>query len=109
MQLIKTNMNTGVDKMLKNKDRAALRAMANGMPAIFRLGKEGVTPEFTNAVRDALEARELIKIDVLNNCEWDVTQAATTISERTNSHIVQIIGKKFVLYRKSLKKKEGVL
>jgi len=90
--------------MLNSKDRAALRGMANGLSAIFRLGKEGVTPEFTNAIRDALEARELIKIDVLNNCEWDVNEAARIVSERTNSEIVQVIGKKFVLYRKSKKK-----
>ena len=95
--------------MLNSKDRAALRGMANGMPAIFRLGKEGVTPEFTNGIRDALEARELIKVDVLNNCEWDVKEAAQIISERTSSEIVQVIGKKFVLYRKSKKKKEGIL
>jgi len=95
--------------MLNSKDRAALRAMANRTPAIFRLGKEGVTPEFTNAVRDALEARELIKIDVLNNCEWDVKQAAETISQRTGADVVQVIGKKFVLYRKSKTKKEGIL
>ena len=95
--------------MLKSKDRAALRAMANGMPAIFHLGKEGVTPEFVSAVRDALEARELIKIDVLNNCEWDVKEAAETVSQRAGAQIVQVIGKKFVLYKKSRSKKEGIL
>lgn len=95
--------------MLNSKDRATLRAAANKLPAIFHLGKEGVTPEFTNGVRDALEARELIKIDVLSNCEWDVKEAAETISQRTNSHVVQVIGKKFVLYRKSRKVKDGIL
>ena len=95
--------------MLTNKERSTLRAMANKMPAIFHMGKEGLTPAFTNAVRSALEARELIKIDLLSNCVLDVKNAAEIISQRTGSQVVQVIGKKFVLYRKSPKKKEGLL
>jgi len=99
--------------MLNSKDRASLRAMANKIPAIFHLGKDGITPEFTGGIRDALEARELIKIDVLNNCEMEAKEAAGILSERTNSQVVQVIGKKFVLYRKSYTKakkgKEGIL
>ena len=95
--------------MINNKERAILRALANKMPATFHLGKEGVTPEFTAAIRDALEARELIKIDVLNNCEWGVKEAAETVSQRTNSHVVQVIGGRFVLYRKSRTVKKGIL
>jgi len=94
---------------LKSKDRAALRAIANKMPAIFHLGKEGISPEFVSAVRDALEARELIKIDVLNNCDCDVKEAAETVGGRAGAEIVQVIGRKFVLYKKSRSKKEGIL
>ena len=94
---------------LNSKDRAALRAMANNIPAIFRLGKDGISDEFLAGIREALEARELIKIDILNNCDLDVKEAAQEVAHRTNAHVVQTIGKKFVLYRKSYTRKEGIL
>jgi len=94
---------------LNSKDRAALRSMANNIPAIFRLGKDGITDDFLTGIREALEARELIKIDILNNCDLDVRDAANEVAQRTNSHVVQTIGKKFVLYRKSYTRKEGIL
>ena len=94
---------------LTSKQRAALRAKANQMPAIFHVGKEGVTPEFIIGVRDALEARELIKIDLNQNCELEVGEAAEIVASRTGAELVQTIGRKFVLYRKSKTKKEGVL
>jgi len=95
--------------MLNSKERAALRAAANKMPAIFHLGKDGITLEFLAAIRDALEARELIKIDILNNCSLSVKEAAQEVGERTNAQVVQVIGKRFVLYRKSYTKKDGIL
>jgi len=96
--------------MLNSKDRATLRGLANKLPAIFHMGKEGITPEFVQGVREALEARELIKIDILQNCEEDVREASRIVSERTHSEVVQVIGRKFVLYRKSKTKKgDGVL
>ena len=94
---------------LNSKDRAALRAMANNIPAIFRLGKDGISDEFLAGIREALKARELIKIDILNNCDLDVKEAAHEVARRTNAHVVQTIGKKFVLYRKSYTRKEGIL
>ena len=99
----------GIYMTLNSKDRAALRAKANKMPAIFHLGKGNISPEFVTGVREALEARELVKIDILPNCDLDVREAAGIVSERTGSEIVQIIGKKFVLYRKSKLKKEGII
>ena len=87
--------------MLSSKQRATLRAEANGLPAIFNIGKATITPEFTGAVSDALAARELIKINILQNCSLEPKEAASIISERTNSEIVQIIGRKFVLYKKN--------
>jgi len=94
---------------LSSKDRATLRGMANNITAIFRLGKDGITDDFLAGVREALEARELIKIDILNNCDLDVKEAAHEVARRTNAHIVQTIGKRFVLYRKSYTRKEGIL
>ncbi|MCL2168671.1 MAG: ribosome assembly RNA-binding protein YhbY [Defluviitaleaceae bacterium] len=95
--------------MLNSKDRAMLRGKAHHLNAIFHVGKDGVSPAFVAGVRDALEARELIKIDVLDNCELDVGQAAEMVASRSGAEIVQIIGRKFVLYRKSKTRKEGLL
>jgi RNA-binding protein len=93
--------------MLTSKERAVLRAEANGLSAIFHLGKQGLSPEFTEGIREALEARELIKLDLLQNCELEPKEVAQIISERTGSEIVQVIGRKIVLYKKSKSKKEG--
>ena len=93
--------------MLNSKERAALRAQANGLSAIFHLGKEGLTPAFVQGVREALEARELIKIDILQNCDLDAKEVSRIISERTASEVVQVIGRKFVLYKKNLKERKA--
>lgn len=86
---------------MTSKQRAYLRSMANTIDAIFQVGKSGVVPEMTNSINDALEARELIKITVLNNCIEDIKIIANIISERTHSEIVQVIGRKIVLYKQS--------
>ena len=75
---------------------------------ILRIGKEGLTPEFVKSANEALEARELIKIGVLDNCPDDAKSLAETISERTNSAVVQIIGKKIVLYREGKDDKKKI-
>ena len=89
--------------MLTSKQRAFLRSMANTLPTIFHVGKSGVTPELTETISQALEARELIKANVLDNSLLDAKSVAQTIAERTHSEVVQVIGNKFVLYRKSKK------
>lgn len=68
---------------------------------IFQIGKASVTPEMVTAVSEALEARELIKLSVLQNCGDDPKELAQVLAERTNSQVVQVIGKKIVLYRES--------
>ena len=87
--------------MLTSKQRAYLRGMANGIDTIFHVGKNGVTPEFTQSVGQALENRELIKANVLDNNLLDAREVAQTIAGRTHSEVVQVIGNKFVLYKKS--------
>ena len=93
---------------MTSKERAQLIKEAAKMTPIFRLGKSGISPEFTKAVSEALEARELIKLDVLKNCDDDPKELAGIVSERTGSHIVQIIGRKIVLYKanKDMKKRK---
>ncbi|WP_317368734.1 ribosome assembly RNA-binding protein YhbY [uncultured Tyzzerella sp.] len=90
--------------MLNSKQRAYLRGLSNKIEPIFQIGKGGVSPEIILSIDEALEARELIKCNVLNNCTEDIKYIASAISERTKSDVVQIIGKKIVLYRKSRKK-----
>ena len=90
--------------MLTGKQRARLRATANGFDTLLTVGKDGVSPELTAAVDEALEARELIKLGVLSNSAEDPAAAAEMLSGRTRSDIVQVIGKKIVLYRKNKKK-----
>ncbi|MFV0314566.1 MAG: ribosome assembly RNA-binding protein YhbY [Anaerotignum sp.] len=87
--------------MLTSKQRSFLRSMANGMDAIFQVGKNGVTPELRDTVYNALEARELIKISVLDNNMLSAAEAAEMLASRTGAEVVQVIGNKFVLFRKS--------
>ena len=84
---------------LKGKQRAYLRKLANPLDTIFQIGKQGTAPEVVSAVDEALEARELIKLSVLNNCEEAPEDVAAALSKLTRSECVQVIGKKIVLYR----------
>ena len=86
--------------MIKNsKQRAYLKSLAMNINPIFQIGKASLTPELTQAVDEALAARELIKISVLQNCLDDPRAIAEYLSERTHSDVVQVIGKKIVLYK----------
>ena len=84
---------------MTSKQRAYLKGQAMVLDSIFQIGKSSLTPELTEAVNEALEARELIKISVLKNCLDDPRQLAELLAERTRSQVVQVIGKMIVLYR----------
>lgn len=86
---------------INGKQRAALRSMANTLDAAFQLGKGGITPEFTAQLDDALEARELIKVSVLESADVSAKEALVILSERLRAVPVQSIGRKLVLYRRS--------
>lgn len=88
---------------MTTKYRAYLKGQAMTMDPILQIGKSCLTPEFTTAVDEALEARELIKISVLQNCVDDPKQMAYVLAERTRSQVVQVIGKKIVLFRQTKK------
>ena len=94
---------------MSSKQRAYLKSLAQKIDAIFQVGKNGITPEITEAINLALEARELVKISVLNNCELDPKFISEVISERTHSVPVQVIGKKIVLYKASKQNPKIVL
>ena len=86
---------------MTTKQRAYLKGLAMNLDSIFQIGKSSLTPEFTASIDEALEARELIKISVLKNCMDDPKELAQTLAERTRSEVVQVIGKKIVLYREA--------
>ncbi|MFR8087040.1 MAG: ribosome assembly RNA-binding protein YhbY [Lachnospirales bacterium] len=88
---------------MTTKQRAYLKSLASTMDPIFQVGKAGAAPELVNALDDALEKRELIKINVLNNCADDLRDIAEIIASRTHSQVVQVIGRRIVLYRPSKK------
>ena len=90
--------------MLTGKQRAFLRGKAASEQPIFQIGKGGVTDEIMKQLSNALEARELIKVRVLDNAEEDSYTVAYTIAPMLEADVVSVIGSKFVLYRKSTKK-----
>ena len=94
---------------MTSKQRAYLKGLAMTMDTILQIGKGGLTPENTAAVEEALAARELIKISVLQNCLEDPREMAQVLAERTRSQVVQVIGKKIVLYREGKKDKKKII
>lgn len=90
---------------MTTKQRAYLKGLAMTMEPIFQIGKSSLTPEITEAVTEALNKRELIKISVLKNCTDDPNEIARIMGERTHSEVVQVIGKKIVLYKPAPDKK----
>ena len=91
---------------LTSKQRAQLRAMANGLDVILTVGKDGIGDNLVKQADDALEARELIKGKVLENSLLSAREVCDELSKRTRSEQVQVIGNKFVLYRQSHNKEK---
>lgn len=90
--------------MLTSKQRAYLRSLANQMPAIMQVGKGGLTENQLKTFSDALEARELIKLSVLENSGEDPKQILQELALALNAEPVAVTGKKIILYRASEKK-----
>lgn len=91
---------------MTSKQRAYLKSLAMNMDAIYQIGKSSVTPEIIEGIREAIDARELIKITVLKNCLNDPKDIAQVLAERTRSEVVQVIGRKIVLYKESKEHKK---
>lgn len=90
---------------MTGKQRAYLRGLANGIDAKYQIGKGGIDTPTVRMIDLALEARELIKVKVLENAMMDVRTACGEICERTGAEPIQCIGNKFVIYRESKKNK----
>ena len=88
---------------LTSKQRAALRGMANTMEPVFQIGKGEIDETLIKGVDDCIKARELIKLKVLENSEYDAREAADILCEAIPAECVQVIGRKFVLFRKKPK------
>ncbi|HBN95795.1 MAG TPA: ribosome assembly RNA-binding protein YhbY [Firmicutes bacterium] len=88
--------------MLTSKQRAYLRALGNELDPVFQIGKGGLSEETINQLDAVLEARELIKVKVLKSCLDDAGELADEIARALDCHVVQKIGKSFLLYRKPL-------
>ncbi len=86
---------------MTSKQRAYLKGLAMKLDPVFNVGKSSITPEFTSAIAEVLETKELIKISVLKNCLDEPREIAEVLAERTHSQVVQVIGKKIVLYKES--------
>ena len=88
---------------LTSKQRAQLRALSNDFDPVVYIGKEGITPNLSKQAWDALEARELIKATVLQNAPMTAREACEALCERVHAEPIQVIGSKFVIYRKARK------
>ncbi len=87
--------------MLNSRQRAQLRAMANNMETILQIGKMGINENTVKQANDALEARELIKLRILETCPTNVRETADALANETESDVVQVIGSRFILYKES--------
>ena len=90
---------------MNTKQRAFLKSIAMTTDPIFQIGKSSLTPELTEAVGEALDKRELVKISVLQNWLDDPKEMAQILADRTHSEVVQVIGKKIVLYKQAKEEK----
>ena len=85
---------------MTSKQRAYLKSLAMKLDPIVNIGKSSLTPETTESVMEAFNNRELIKVNILKNCDDDIRSIAEVLAERTKSEVVQVIGRKIVLYKK---------
>lgn len=90
-----------VKTMLNSKQRAYLRGIASGYETIFQIGKGGISDNLIMQVNDALKKRELIKLRVLDNSMLTAREAADQLAEQTKSDVVQVIGSRFVLFKRN--------
>ena len=91
--------------MITSKQRAYLRSLAVNLPTIMQIGKGGLGENLIKTVDDALEAKELIKLSVLENCGYTPREAADELGEALGAEVAGVIGRKIILYRESEKNK----
>jgi RNA-binding protein len=96
-------------RMLTTKQRSYLRSLGNTIDAIIQIGKDGIDDNFLKQVDETLEARELVKISVLRNSDLDAREACDAVCKGVGANPVQVIGNRFIVYKKSKEKSKIVL
>lgn len=91
---------------MTSKQRAYLKSIAMVTDPVLNIGKDGIEGSMTDAVLEAIDKRELVKLSVLKNCMEDPKELARILSERTHSEVVQVIGRRIVLYKPAKKKED---
>ncbi|MBQ9757722.1 MAG: ribosome assembly RNA-binding protein YhbY [Clostridia bacterium] len=86
---------------MTSKERAYLRGLASRVPSLYQVGKDGIGENMIEQIKNALNARELIKVHVLENSMMTAREAAEELAAKTASQVVQVIGNKFVLYKRT--------
>ncbi len=94
---------------MTSKQRAYLRSLAMKIDPVLNVGKGGYSPEIVDELDRILEKRELVKVQLLQNCLEDIKALSQVLSDRTHSEVVQVIGRRIVFYRESKENKEIVL
>lgn len=95
--------------MLNSKQRAYLRGLANNYETLFQVGKEGVSDNLVKQVSDALNKRELIKINSLENSPATPKELANEIANKANCDVVQVIGRRMIFYKRNNKEPKIIL
>ncbi|MDS9470997.1 ribosome assembly RNA-binding protein YhbY [Sporosarcina pasteurii] len=92
--------------MLTGKQKRFLRSEAHHLQPLFQIGKQGLTESVIVQIEEALEAKELIKVNILQNCSEDRQTISEKLSERVGLHVVQVIGNVLILYKESVDNKQ---
>lgn len=95
--------------MLTGKQKRYLRSLAVNEKAIFQIGKEGLSDNLYVSLKEALKARELLKVSVLKTCDLDINEISIELCANTSSELVQKIGKTLVLYKRNSKEQKIIL
>jgi RNA-binding protein len=95
--------------MLTGKQKGFLRSEAHHLQPLFQIGKSGLSESVINQIDEALEAKELIKVNILQNCDEDKNEIAAKLDEQEGIEVVQVIGNIIILYKESKEKKRIVL
>ena len=93
--------------MLTGKQKRFLRSLAQDEPVLFQMGKDGLSDNFIEMVKNAFNTRELVKIKLLKSVDGDPKELGFDLAMYTKSELVQIIGRTLVLYKQN--KEKGII